>query len=317
MNKANSNVHVAASFVLGVTWGLTLSVRFLDFFNASRLQKLELLLVGGLVSSLLWYLWLGWIFNHRDSFLSRWLLLLAGLGGLLVTMTGWLAKTSFILASLPGSGTSIASGVLRVLGLLAYLLSISSLIWLLIGSLWVGIRAVQNTHVSLIELTRLTIPFLAISTITILANLFLYQPIEHQDNYRLRKLPTNTLEELIRRSPDTTSELRIYLAFQENYPGATLITTPSTLSKSGLDPNELKAKGGAQQVVLLADAPAWGGKELGHLRIAKEIRAGENNEQFLFVQAEQFPETEVWLLESEGRYYFVPHDALQNPVNTP
>jgi hypothetical protein len=318
MPKFNSRLwRVAGSLLLGVSWGLAFVARFMGFYDASRLQKLEMFVVWGVLFGLLWYGLFGWVYQQRAAYAVRGLLLVAGCSGLALVWAGYLLNDPFVLESLPGGSPSAASSILRGLGMLAYFISLSSVVWLLLGSLRLGYRTLQAIQLRLGELMRLAFPYLAICTAVILINLVLYRPAEQRDNYQLRRLANNTLEELIRRSPDTTPQLRVYLAYQELYPGATLVASQEGMAAAGLDPAELATKGSAREVVLSAEQFVFPASDLANLPASREIQLGEHDQLFIFIQPGEPPVDQVFLIQIGQRFYFIPRADLPGGENAP
>jgi hypothetical protein len=144
----------------------------------------------------------------------------------------------------------------------------------------------------------------------IMGNLTVFRFIESQNYYHLRKLEGNTLDELVRKSSDTTPLLRVYITYHQYYPGSILFLVNGSLEKTGLTIEDLWARASVKELHENDTFPMISAldpdqiKELSQTMIEVESSAVSKN--FYFIAPEAQPVDQVLLMIDGKDVFFIP-----------
>jgi hypothetical protein len=191
-------------------------------------------------------------------------------------------------------------------------LSLSWLIGILI--LVMGIFTSKNKFprrgIAIVAVLRKFFPYVILMVGLIMGNLTVFRFIESQNYYHLRKLEGNTLDELVRKSSDTSPLLRVYITYHQYYPGSILFIVDDSLEKTGLTLEDLWARASVKELhendtfPMISELDRDQIKELSQTMI--DVESSAISKKFYFIAPDAQPVDEVLLITDGENVFFIP-----------
>jgi len=326
----NRRVYVLSlvSVILGGILAFSFTSHYLGLFQAVNLEKIGLLIIWGALFSIISYQ-----INKftRHLYGEKFILspIAVFIPCLLVCVFIWgkwkppllplSLQASLTEALLPGSNFTdiFKAGIPFIWKMMlggAFISDVLSLSWMLgifgLAGMAIIRKYFLTRNLPLKFWLKISLPYIILMTGMIIGNLALFSDIEEQNYYHLRALDGNTLDELVRKSSDTTPLLRVYTTFYAYYPGAQLTVAAGLLNETGLIIEDLWSLASVRKVQEENMPRSFSATDLNELKTLSATVIDAVNKKFYFLPSEVQPVEEVFLIENNGDIFFIPVDLI-------
>lgn len=191
-------------------------------------------------------------------------------------------------------------------------LSFSNHPWFISGLLLISILLFLSAYFYnrfIVRLYSLLFPLLLLVCVGL--NLQSFSDIDQSDVWRLQRLPTNDLIDLMQASHDQLYTRSVYVLFETHFKGRILVSPPGLLEDVGLSPEYLQSWGGLAGVKTLAydtNLTELEASELLHLEHI-EIKI-DGSDKYVFIPESPDSTDPLLITRYDGQIFIVPLSLL-------
>lgn len=184
--------------------------------------------------------------------------------------------------------------------------------WFVSGLLVIGILIFLSAYLNnrfIVCVNRFLFPLLLLVCAGL--NLQSFSDIDQSDVWRLRRLPTNDLIDLLQASHDKLYARSVYVLFETHFKGRILVSPPGLLEEVGLSPEYLQSWGGLAGVKILEYDSNLTELESSWLLHLEHIKIGiDSGDRFIFFPTSQDSTDPLLMARYDGKIFVVPLSLL-------